>query len=192
MKFFRLRKTNTYFIEGPTGRYLAFDVGWPCTLFEYRRMLKGLGLAFDDLELVLVSHLHLDHAGLVGALAQEGKVCLLTVEQAAAVGPMEAVIRRNPDYANYQGIPRDSVTILPLAEVQGLVATRGYDVELLATPGHTPDGVTLLTGGFALIGDLSPPLQCREDDEESLRSWSLIRSRGARVAYPSHADPFEL
>ena len=46
-------------------KLLAFDAGWPCSLLEYARGVKAAGYRFDCIRWAIISHFHLDHAGLV-------------------------------------------------------------------------------------------------------------------------------
>ena len=48
--------------------------GWPCTLYEYQRCMKEIGLRFTDIQIAVVSHFHMDHAGLVGEFPPLGQV----------------------------------------------------------------------------------------------------------------------
>jgi len=56
---------------------MAFDAGWPGTLYEYGRMMKTVGLQFENLSWAVISHMHMDHAGLLGDFLSAGIVCFV-------------------------------------------------------------------------------------------------------------------
>ena len=78
-------------------------------------------------------------------------------------------------------------------ESRAFLSSIGIAGEVIRTPGHSDDSVSLVTDAReALIGDLYPLPQVMDDDEASLGSWAAIRALGARHIFPSHAEPFEL
>lgn len=189
----RYRHTNCFFIEGRSGSVLAFDAGWPCTLGEYRRMMKTIGLRFEDLRWAIVSHMHMDHAGLVGEFLERGIECFAFEGQREAVDEMERVIMKNGEYGDYRMIDKERLRDTSIPEFAEVLLRNGIPGEVIATKGHSPDSVTFLTGeGEALIGDLYPPSQIMEDDRASAESWALIKRRGIARIFPSHAEAFDL
>ena len=59
------------------------------------------------------------------------------------------------------------------------------------TPGHSPDGVSLvLDSGAAFTGDLAPEIQMMEDDVSGRESWQRIDALGARTIYPAHGPVY--
>src|SRR5512135_2292979 len=89
VRYFRYRSTNCYFIESASGGLLAFDAGWPCSLGEYRRSMKAIGLRLEDVRWAMVSHMHMDHAGLIGEFLERGIECFAFELQREAVDEME-------------------------------------------------------------------------------------------------------
>jgi glyoxylase-like metal-dependent hydrolase (beta-lactamase superfamily II) len=66
MEYFRYHNTNCYFIKSTiTENILAIDAGWPGTLYEYARTLKTIGYSLNQLAWAIVTHFHMDHAGLI-------------------------------------------------------------------------------------------------------------------------------
>lgn len=193
MKFFRYRSTRCFFLENSRARILAFDAGWPCTLYEYKRMMKTLGLRFEDIEWAIVSHMHMDHAGLLGDFQREGIRCFVFGGQAEGVDDMERIILKNEEYRAYLPMDRGALIRTDPGAFNALAAGFGLAIEVLETPGHSPDSISVLTQDHeALIGDLAHPDQIMDDDVAAHESWRLLRDRGARLVYPSHADCFEL
>jgi glyoxylase-like metal-dependent hydrolase (beta-lactamase superfamily II) len=193
VKYLRYRSTNCFFIEGRDGELLAFDAGWPCSLYEYRRAMKAIGLRFEDIRLALVSHMHMDHAGLLGEFLAAGIECFAFEGQREAIAEMERVIMKNAEYRAYRRIDGARLRDATISGFSGLLEKEGFPGEVIATRGHSPDSVSFLTDrGEALIGDLPPIDQVMDEDFASKESWAAIRARGATRIFPSHAAAFEL
>src|SRR5262249_23764667 len=79
--------------------------------------------------------------------------------------------------------PTDNV-ILKLAESRVYLANLGINGEIIATPGHSDDSVTLiLDEGAAFTGDLQ---SLSIADEVGQKSWEDIRSFQVKIIYPGH------
>ena len=192
MIFFRHQYTNYYLLPSDDGRsLLAFDAGWPCSLHGYARAMKQTGFRFGQIRWAMVSHFHLDHAGLVRDFQDEGIQCLLFEGQAGGIDGMERTIA--PKYPAYRMIRQDGFFGLATSGSRTFLASIGIDGEVIPTPGHSDDSVSLVTdAGEALIGDLYPVSQVMDDDVKSNRSWKMIRTLGVRRVFPGHAGPFGL
>ncbi|MBL8967918.1 MAG: MBL fold metallo-hydrolase [Spirochaetaceae bacterium] len=186
---FRHRSANRFLVESrPSGKLLAVDTGWPCSLREYQRNLKALGLRFADLRWAIVTHFHPDHAGLIGEFQLNGIACHVFEHQEPAVDAMELAIRKNAEYSAHVPVDKGKPRPVDLGDFNEEPRRLGVDGAVVATPGHSPDSVSFLTGdNEAIIGDLPPPDQLAPEDLECLRSWGILRERGARTIYPGHA-----
>lgn len=188
-----LKKTHYLFAAAPNGRLLAIDAGWPGLLREYQRTMKGAGLRFQDLAWAVVTHFHIDHAGLISEFLELGIECLVFEHQLKAIDAMELTLARHAgEYSGYRKIDRSRLTVLPIERSREALAQRGIDGECFATPGHSVDSVSFQSGDEVAIGDLSLPNQTAEDDLITKASWDEIRGRDARVIHPSHAPMFRL
>ncbi|HEY3345215.1 MAG TPA: hypothetical protein VGJ97_09825, partial [Anaerolineaceae bacterium] len=74
------------------------------------------------------------------------------------------------------------------------LASLGIHGEIVPTPGHSPDSVSLLLdSGAAFVGDLRPPnLVPEESSAETRASWQRLAEHGARQVYPAHDDPYPI
>ena len=88
-----------------------------------------------------------------------------------------------------------SSSVIACAESRALLARLGIAGEILPTPGHSDDSVSLLLdSGAAFTGDLTHPARVAlEDPAVVAASWRLLRERGATHIYPGHgpAQPIE-
>jgi glyoxylase-like metal-dependent hydrolase (beta-lactamase superfamily II) len=192
MVSFTYQHTHYYLLPTADGKnLLAFDAGYPCSLHEYARGVKETGYRFDQIKWAIVSHFHLDHAGLIRDFQDAGIQCLLFENQGDGVEDMERIIKRS--YPKYEPILKDGFLPLKTRDSRTFLASIGIGGEVIQTAGHSDDSVSLITDAReVLIGDLNPPFQIMDDDVKSHKSWARIREMGGKYIYPSHAEPFEL
>jgi glyoxylase-like metal-dependent hydrolase (beta-lactamase superfamily II) len=64
-------KVNWYLVED-AGKLTVVDAGVPGYWNQLEPALHGLGVAFDDVEALLLTHAHSDHTGVAGKLHERG------------------------------------------------------------------------------------------------------------------------
>jgi len=71
------------------------------------------------------------------------------------------------------------------------LAAIGIDGEVVATPGHSDDSVSLvLDEGAAFTGDLTPLSMAEPHNAAALESsWRRLRQLGVTIVYPGHGSP---
>jgi len=192
MMYFRYRHTNCFFVQSSgNGRLLAVDAGWPCTLYEYAGEMKKIGCRFEDVAWAMVTHFHMDHAGLVGEFVDRGIRCVVFENQTDTADAMEKTIRKN--YSDYRLIAQSSLEQVDSNDSKQFFQGIGIDGQVVVTDYHSPDSVTFITGaGEAIVGDLPPQGQMMPDDVRFAKNWKTIWNAGGRTAYPSHAEVFSL
>jgi glyoxylase-like metal-dependent hydrolase (beta-lactamase superfamily II) len=63
----------------------------------------------------------------------------------------------------------------------------GLSGEIILTPGHSDDSVSLiLDEGFVFTGDLPPIFVLPESDTVSRASWDRIRKHPIKTIFPGH------
>ena len=156
--------------------------------------MKTIGYSFKNIKWAIVTHFHMDHAGLIGEFIKEGITCYKHENQTFnAIDEMEKVIMKNKEYSLYQTIDKNMIKEENINEINNELRTLGIYGEVIITKGHSPDSITFLTKEHeAIIGDLSPINQITEDDKESLENWSIIKQKGIKKIYPSHAELFDI
>ena len=86
-------------------------------------------------------------------------------------------------------ITPDGNVIISCAESRALLARIGIPGEIVQTPDHSDDSVSLLLDdGSVFTGDLPAPHFIVNEEEAAMASasWRLLRVRGARRTYPGH------
>ena len=134
---------------------------------------------------MLVTHFHPDHAGLVQEFKDLGAKFIL----------MESQINFMASFADFfkaKKIPYTEITqqnnlVLKFAESRAFLADIGLSGEILSTPGHSDDSVTLiLDEGWVFTGDLSPEFLLSEEDAFARQSWDRIRQHKVTRIFPAH------
>ncbi|HUW42069.1 MAG TPA: MBL fold metallo-hydrolase [Rectinemataceae bacterium] len=192
MDYFRYHSTNCFFLKSTrSDDLLAIDAGWPCTLYEYQRRMKERGLKYSNIKWAIVTHFHMDHAGLISDFIETGINCYMFENQEYAdIDEMEIIIRKN--YRTYKPIEKDKIIPLTTNDVREYFGKNGIRIDIIKTIGHSKDSISLLFEDEAIIGDLTPIHQLMDDDMKSKESWELIKNKNIKKIYPSHAEIFKL
>ncbi len=150
----RRRVIGSYLLEGSEPALV--DCGPASCLEGLRAGLSGHGLDVGDLRHLVLTHIHLDHAGAAGSLVRENPQLLVHVSEIGAphlVDPdrLERSARRlyGDDFDRLWGelepVPEENVRI---------VGDRVLDLESFPTPGHASHHVSFLSpDGSCLTGD---------------------------------------
>ena len=175
--------TNYYAIEIKTG-FLLVDCGWPGSMQEFTVVAKRKGLDLRQIKSILVTHFHMDHAGLAQDLKNLGAKLIVMEGQENFIAPMAAQIKTDVPYIS---IRLDDNLPLKFSESRVFLANLGLDGEIIPTPGHSPDHVTLiLDDGSAFTGDLTPRFMVTEEQLELKASWDKIYQHKITRLYPAH------
>ncbi len=136
-------------------------------------------------------HYHIDHAGAAQDLKRLGVPLLVLESQVSAIPLMKGHTKPQD---NYTEISVDDNLVITFAESRQRLADIGIDGEVVPTPGHSDDSVSLiLDSGEAFTGDLMPPDYTQPEGQELAReSWERIRALGATMVYPGHGAPRKL
>ncbi len=178
------RSTNYWVVSAGASRLLV-DLGWPGTMGTMRANLARMGVPLAELRYGLTTHYHIDHAGLAQELKNAGVPLLVLETQVAAIPLMKQWTKPHDRYVD---ITLDDNVVISAAESRALLARLGIAGEILPTPGHSPDSVSLvLDNGAVFTGDLTPLELLGEADAATVRaSWRALHDRGATHIYPGH------
>lgn len=180
------RSTNYWVVSAGRSRLLV-DLGWPGTLGIMKATLQRMGTPIEDLRYGLATHYHIDHAGLAQELKQLG-VPLLVLESQLAAIPLMA--RHTKPQDRYTEITLTDNVVISFAESRKRLADIGIAGEIVPTPGHSDDSVSLvLDEGAAFTGDLTPVSMVDSDADTIAASWRRLQDLGATTIYPGHGPP---
>lgn len=187
-----IRSTHFYVIDCQGG-YLLYEAGWAGQMPTLRNRLRAYGVATQGIRWVMYSHNHTDHADLVQEVKESYGARLLVHEVQVPHLPWLAGFhaRRGEPYVPIRVEMDDVVLSGPSPRLPKEIGLGGY---VVATPGHSPDHITLvLDDGSAFTGDLhTPDLVGFENYAVIRESWRTLLSLGARAFYPAHGEPFGL
>lgn len=172
--------TNTFFING-----LLVDTDYAGSLQAFFRAIKSTGISTGDIRYVMATHYHPDHMGIIGDLCAMGiRLLLLDVQK---------------DYVHFsdQIFARDGILFVPPDEAAALVISceesraflerLGISGEIMHTPSHSPDSVSLiLDSGDCIVGDMEPSeyADAYPDGEALKKDWErLMALSPKRILY---------
>jgi glyoxylase-like metal-dependent hydrolase (beta-lactamase superfamily II) len=173
--------TNYYLLADRAPR-LLIDAGFPGTLPKLRHACSRMGVRVEDIPYFVATHYHPDHAGLARELQQAGTRLVVMEGQAGSIPGMRAYMKpeqryREPDLG--------AAVRLSFAESRAWLAKAGIAGEVMPTPGHSDDSVSVvLDEGAAFTGDLTP--ETMTDDATVAASWAKLRAFGMKRVYPGH------
>ena len=178
------RSTNYYVISAGASRLLV-DLGWPGTLPALRWNLERKGIALPEIRYALATHYHMDHAGLAQELKDAGVPLVVIAGQESAIPRMRQWMKPADRFVD---ISIAGNVVIPVEASRGLLAGIGVLGEVVPTPGHSDDSVSLLLDdGSAFTGDLPPVSMASEAEASAVgASWARLRERGATTIYPGH------
>jgi len=181
------RSTNYWVISEGRSRLLV-DLGWPGTIGVMTSGLQRMGVPIAELRYGLATHYHIDHAGAAEDLKRLG-VPLLVLE--SQVDAMPLMARHTKPQDRYTAITSDGNVVIRFVDSRATLAAIGIAGEVVPTPGHSDDSVSLvLDEGAAFTGDLTPLALAEPANADALAdSWQRLRDRGVRTIYPGHGAP---
>lgn len=142
---------------------ILVDPGPGSTVSTLREQLASHGLAVSDVNGILLTHIHLDHAGATGTLVRENPQLGVYVHERGAPhmsAPEKLLQSASRLYGNtmqhlfgdFLEVPRENLHILHGGET---LTFDGRKLQVLYTPGHASHHVTYLDEqtGTAFVGD---------------------------------------
>lgn len=152
----------TAIIQGPPGVALV-DPGPSTTLDNLRTALKKKGIAIGDVRQILLTHIHLDHAGGTGTLVKENPAIDVFVHERGAphmIDPSKLLASAGRLYGadmerlwgEFLPVPAGRVKILEGGE---RITAGGRELDVAYTPGHASHHVSYFdpSSRVAFVGD---------------------------------------
>jgi glyoxylase-like metal-dependent hydrolase (beta-lactamase superfamily II) len=201
---FAVGRVNVYLVEDEPLTLIDAGPNSGTSFDELQRGIEGLGHALEDVELVILTHQHIDHLGLVSLVAARSGAEVAAIDAAVPfVQDFSSESQADDDFAQdimlRHGIPADVVAALqsvsqafrawgapvdvtrPLQDGEAL-ALRDRTLHVHHRPGHSPTDTVfhdrerrLLIAGDHLLGHVSSnPLITRPRDGSSERPQALV------------------
>jgi glyoxylase-like metal-dependent hydrolase (beta-lactamase superfamily II) len=185
---------------GPTSTWPALEAG-----------LAQAGMSMTDVRALLLTHIHLDHAGVAGTLVGRHPHLRVYVHEKGAphlIDPSKLLASATRLYGDamdrlwgeVRAVPADAIAALAGGE---RIAAGGRDLEVAYTPGHASHHVSYFSAdtGLAFVGDTAgvrlvpggfnvPPTPPPDIDLEIWReSIGRIGAWGADTLFITHFGP---
>ena len=183
MKKLTYGNTHTFLIGG-----LLLDTGYAGTLRAFYRELGKNGVTVRDIRYVLATHYHPDHMGLVGDLMEQGVGLLLMDVQKDAVHFSDRIFER--DRVPFVPISEARAAVISCADSRAFLQRLGLSGQILHTPSHSPDSVSLiLDQGDCFVGDLEPLsyLEAYGANDPLKSDWDRILAFRPKRVFYAHA-----
>ena len=156
------RVIATAALHGAGGVALV-DPGPSSTLPALQHALQSAGIEMADVRALVLTHIHLDHAGAVGTLVKRYPSMRVFVHEKGAphmAEPDKLIASATRLYGadmdrlwgEFLPVPRDAMTILRGGE---RISAGGRELRVAYTPGHASHHVSFLVEdtGIAMVGD---------------------------------------
>ncbi len=202
----------TVVLHGPQGVALI-DPGPSTTLESLRAALKNKGVEVRDVRQLLLTHIHLDHAGATGTLVRENPSIEVFVHERGAphmADPTRLLASATRLYGDgnmqelwgeFIAVPASNLRLLTGGET---ISAAGRELQVAYTPGHASHHVSYFDGSsrIAFVGDTAgirrggavyvmpptpPPdidLEAWRDSEERILAWE------SETLFLTHFGPF--
>ena len=202
------RTIASFLVRGPGGA-LLIETGPSTTLPALQSALAERGLAPSDIHTVLLTHIHLDHAGAAGWWARQGATIYVHQNGAPHLAQPERLLasarriygdQMDALWGEFLPVPPDQLRALNDNDV---VEAAGLHFTALDTPGHAGHHLVYQLDDIGFSGDLAGvrrpgikhvrlPTPPPEFDREAwLASIEKVRARGLARLYLTHFGPLD-
>ena len=209
------RVVNNYLISSEAG-WILIDTGYAGGFPHFMKQLEKHRIQPKEIRYVFLTHAHDDHAGFLNeVLAATGAQVILHPKA------IEGLQRGQNSFEGgcssrlawlfcqvlalfghgdhrYPPIREEYMERLIPIDAERFKSL-GFPYEVLETPGHTADHISLLVGDALFCGDAAMngfPSRRRviiwiENLEQYKRSWEAILAVNPKMLYPAHGRPFK-
>jgi glyoxylase-like metal-dependent hydrolase (beta-lactamase superfamily II) len=154
-------------------------------MVELKRSMALHGRSVKEVSHVLMTHYHIDHAGIAQEIKDKGAKLIVMENQREHLNDLKKYLR--PPMAFHE-IRKDGNIELNFDDSRAFLQALGIFGEIIPTPGHCPDHVTLvLDEGIAFTGDL-PPENAAEEGTDAFEDWKRLRAMKVRRLFPAHGN----
>ena len=209
------RVVNNYLVSLDGGSYVLIDTGYAENYPAFRKRLEKRGISPKEIKYIFLTHAHDDHAGFLNEV--------LAITDARVILHPKAVDGLSKGQNSFKGGCSSRLAWLfcqslalfgkgehkypPLKEeyTDRLITldspafkALSLPFEVIETPGHTADHISMLKDGILFCGDAAmnnfPSIKRTiiwiEDLEQYKQSWEKMMELNPKMLYPAHGKPF--
>ena len=195
--------TAVYLLEAPAGP-LLIESGPSSTLAAALQAIADLGYRPVDIRHVLLTHIHLDHAGAAGWWASQGATIYVhPVGAPHLIDPSRLIHSATRIYGDQMDTLWGEILPVPASQLvevppNALLQLNGLSIRALDTPGHANHHYTYAIDDIAFTGDAAgmtrpgspvvdvPAAPPEFDLERWLATVDLLAAQQFRAIYPTH------
>ncbi|MFI5421270.1 MAG: MBL fold metallo-hydrolase [Nitrososphaerales archaeon] len=181
------RSVNCYLLITDNAK-LLIDVGWPGGMQELKYILAQSGYSVKEVTHVLVTHYHMDHGAIAQEMKDKGAKLIVMESQKLHLNTQKKFIK--PPKVFHEIKMEDNLEV-EFKDSRIFLKTLRIDGEIIPTPGHSQDHVSLVVDeGIAFTGDLQPE-NVSPEGSDSFKDWQRLRKMKVKRIYPAHG-PYDL
>lgn len=211
LNFSNRKDTIAAYLIPYSGGAVMVESGPGSTIESLKAALEAHGLTPQDVTHLLLTHIHLDHAGAAGWWARQGAtVHVHTVGAPHLIDPSKLIASATRIYGDQMNFLWGEILAVPPERLHALddgdvVETSGATIHVIDSPGHARHHHCFQMGDMAFTGDAAGvrlpkydwPALHAPPPEFDLEGWHATLSRlsalNSKVIYPTHfgavADP---
>lgn len=189
VRLLKYGNTNTFYISNGHNGVLV-DTDWAWTLSAFYKAIKSRDIKIEDIHYLIITHYHPDHMGLASELIELGIKLVVADVQRNFIHCSDNIFQRDK-HRIYEPIKDDEVIIISCADSRNFLAEIGIAGEIIYTPGHSDDSISIiLDEGIAIVGDLDPvdSVLAYNDNTVLKNSWNKILDHNLKVVFYGHAN----
>ena len=209
------RVVNNYLVSLDDGGYVLIDTGYAENYPAFRKRLVKTGVSPKDIKYVFLTHAHDDHDGFLNEV--------LSITDVTVILHPKAVDRLLKGQNSFEGgcssrlawlfcqilalfgkgehkyppLKKDYMNRLITIDSSAFKAL-SLPFEVIETPGHTADHISLFKNGILFCGDAAmnnfPSIKRTiiwiENPDDYIKSWEKMIALNPKKVYPAHGKPF--
>ncbi|MFC1892420.1 MBL fold metallo-hydrolase [Chloroflexota bacterium] len=220
-----LDHVNTYLVRNDS-ECLLIDTGWniPESFNSLKAQLEEIGVGFEDISQIIITHIHPDHYGLAGKMKQVSPAMIALHYKGkdnieSRYINMDNLLDEMTQWLRSNGTPADELSKLQMASVEmakhvtatppdvtlrggELITCGDFHFNVLCTPGHAPDHISLyephrrlFISGDHILPRITPniglhPQTTPNPLRDYLNSLNSIKQLDVSLVLPGHEEPF--
>ena len=178
---------------------------------KFERKVKALGLAVEDINLIILTHVHHDHVGITNWVKEKSGAPVLVHEKEARIlelgeTPIPEGTKTLGKILHKLGVAFNFIFSYKPVKADILVSDIlaldkfGFSATVVPTPGHTEGSISILFGtGESFVGDCCFQILKRKDVfpifandvPQLLKTWKTLLNSEAVRFYPGHGEAFD-
>lgn len=186
---FSVQSSNHYLLDN--GEYkLLIDCGFPASLNETGRQIRNFGISLKEIDFLIHTHFHIDHAGATQDYKNIGIKCILLDNQVQALEKMEEFCHQKWPYKKLE---KSDNLLFNLKNAEEFLSKKGFYFKIVSTPSHSEDSVCyVLDDGRVFSGDLMYFNLIMDENSDVKKDWNAIIDAGGKTIYPGHGSVYQL